>query len=353
MRALKVVGALVLMVLAGEVAARIDDLMREGTPLLAAPDHLRDLTARDSTGTHGRPGGRFQRWTLNQFGFRGPEMAQVPAGGCPRVMVLGASESFGYYERTGYEYPARLAEDLRPYGCFEVVNAALFGLTMANLVQLYVHYGATFHPAVVFVYPSPGFYLADDAPSYPQLPGTPIALDRRWWRPRVIGRLFDRLSFPRFLQRRRLEGMIASRRAEHGPEWLWSSVPGERVELFGRHLDSLVSAIEASGAKPILATQATRFANPPAPDDEFIMLDWRQFMARPSPQVALDFMRQADSAVTAIGRRHGVPVVDVAGAMSGHTAWFADATHFTEEGSARMAGLLAPVVAEAAGVRRP
>jgi len=56
----------------GEIAARLDDLVRYDVPFLAPLDVGYDLTVRDSTTIRGRPFGRFKKVRLNAAGFRGP-----------------------------------------------------------------------------------------------------------------------------------------------------------------------------------------------------------------------------------------------------------------------------------------
>src|SRR2546423_85230 len=118
---LGLVGAVVLA--AGETMARLDDAIRSGTPLLASPSYT-DLTIQDSLGTRGRPFARYEKWRLNGAGFRNQEVALAPTPNCARVAVMGASETFGYAESPGKEYPAQLADSLNRSGCYEVLNTA-------------------------------------------------------------------------------------------------------------------------------------------------------------------------------------------------------------------------------------
>ena len=342
-------GGLVLVALLGaELTARMDDLIRRDIPLLAAPNHDRDLTMRDRFGVHGRPFGRYQKWALNRFGFRSPDMTLQPPAGCTRVMVLGASEMFGYYESEGQEVAAQLTDSLREAGCFEVVNAAMVGFTEAAQTQLWNNWDVRFRPAVVMIYPSPAFYLADRPPDYPNVAGPQILADQRWWRPRLLERLHERIHYPQFIQRRRLERMIAAKLAGHDPDWRWTRAPTDRLALFRRHLDSLVASVKASGARMVLVTPTMRFAYPLRGDDDELMLDWRQFFPRPTPATLMEFVQASDSIVAGVAKARDAWLVDAASVTNGHRAWFADATHFTDGGAGVMAGLMAAgVLAEA------
>src|SRR5688572_28304348 len=88
--------ALIMLVVA-EAISRVDDAIRSGTPLLASPSYT-DLTMQDSLGTRGRPFAHYQKWKLNNAGFRSPEISLEPRPNCVRIAVMGTSEAFGYAE---------------------------------------------------------------------------------------------------------------------------------------------------------------------------------------------------------------------------------------------------------------
>ena len=106
------------LVMLGEVGARIDERVRYGTPIGASPDMNGDLTVQDSIGLRGRPHGQFKNFRLNSEGFRSPEgtLTPMPKPGCVRVMTFGSSETFGYEEPPGQEYPAQLADSRQAFG---------------------------------------------------------------------------------------------------------------------------------------------------------------------------------------------------------------------------------------------
>ena len=88
-----------------ELTARLEDRLRLGIDWFAVPDHDRDLVLHDELGIRGRPNGRFKKWSLNSFGFRHQEMSLEPRPDCVRIIVLGASETFGLYESSGHGVP--------------------------------------------------------------------------------------------------------------------------------------------------------------------------------------------------------------------------------------------------------
>jgi hypothetical protein len=329
------------MLISAEATARIDDRIRLGVPIGAVPDEQYDLTITDSLGRRGRPYGQYKRWHLNRFGFRNARMDSTPPPGCTRIMVLGASESFGLYESAGKEYPAQLEDALSRYGCYEVVNAAVAGLTLPAITQLWNNWGSRFGASVVLVYPSPGFYLANYPPAYHKRPalGQPAAPPR--WRPRILDRAMDAFEVPAPIQRWRVARTLATVEANHPREWFFGTLPKERLHRFSQDLDSLVTAIRAHHAEPVLITHAMRFTNPPRPEDGALLDAWRQFTPRATTSTLLAFEAAAAGAVRELGARRDVQVIDAARVMNGQSAWFADFVHFTDSGATVMATLIA------------
>ncbi len=325
-----------------ELAARIDDWIRLGVPFTHTPNEVVDLRVIDSFGWHGRPFGRYHGWRLNNYGFRGPDMTPRAAAGCTRVLMLGASETMGLYERPGKEFPAQLRDSLKPLGCFEVVNAGIPGMTIKSIVSFWNDYADRFGAQVVMVYPSPAFYLGIDLGGWPPPPsGKPNApLPAAPWQPRLIDRLHQTLHTPDFLQRIRLERWIAQDTRGKPADWFFTQPPPERADAFMKDLDSLVVDIRATGARPVLITHAVRATIPPRPEDALLLLGWRRYTPRATTETSLRFERVAAERMREYGSRSGVLVVDVDRALTGHSELFGDVVHFNEAGSARVADVI-------------
>jgi len=325
-----------------EMAARVDDWIRLGVPLTHTPDEVADLRILDSFGLHGRPFGRYHAWRLNNYGFRGPDMAARPAAGCTRIMTLGASETMGLYETPGKEFPAQLRDSLRPLGCYEVVNAGIAGMTTKSIVAFWNSYASRFGSQIVVIYASPAFYLGNELRGWtPQPAVKPVAESPSVpWRPRLIDRVHQSVHTPDFLQRIRLERLIAQDTRGKPPSWFFTSAPPDRVDAFMRDLDSLVTDIRAAGALPVLMTHAVRATNPPRPEDAFLLLGWRHFYPRATTEASLGFEHAVAERMREYGARTRTPVIDVEGPLSGRGELFGDVVHFNNAGSALVAGII-------------
>ncbi len=344
-RSLRLAALVAVCVLSAEIVARIDDLVRYGVPLSAVPDEARDLTIRDSLGIHGRPNGRYRWWHLNAYGFRAPEMAVAPRAGCTRVAVLGSSETFGLYESPNMEYPAQLQRQLDARGCYEVVNAAVAGASMHSMLGLWRHRVARFDPGIVVIYPNPSFYLNTDAPGTSQPDdagaGSQHGSGPPWWTPRLLDRAHRAFHYPDVLQRRRVAQWLARATAGRDSTWFFRTVPPDRLAQFGADLDSVVRAVRADGATPVLVTHAMPFEAVPRPIDHDLLQAWRRYYPRATPETLLAFDTASATVTRRVGEREGVAVVDAAARLNGHAVYFADFTHFTDTGAGVLAALLA------------
>ena len=94
--------------------------------------------------------------TINRRGFRGKEFSYEKAPGTVRVLNLGASSTFGYYNRDETTYPVLLEEELNR-SCagpprFEVVNLGIPHLTAQEIAALFLAEGLPLAPDIVTFY---------------------------------------------------------------------------------------------------------------------------------------------------------------------------------------------------------
>ena len=296
------VATLLLTVLvSAELTARVEDRIRLEVPLFGEPDRTRDLVLQTDAGVRGKPRGRFKKWRLNEFGFRSGAMTLAPPRNCTRIVTLGASETFGLYEADGHEYPVELQRILGTSGCFEVVNAAVAGLTVRAIRQTWSNWIVQFTPAIAVVYPTPGFYLANSAPDYPK---PRLSEPPAWWAPRLLDRARDRLSYPAFVQRRRTAQWLETARAGQPRSWYFDTVPADRLNQFLDDCEQLGLAVAAAGAAPVFVTHANGFHRPPRTDEEDALTSLNVFSPRAEPDVLLDFEAATARAASSTWR-HG------------------------------------------------
>lgn len=344
--------ALLLLVLAGaEGAVRVEDRIRWGMPLLSPDTAVSDLAISDATGRHPAPGRTFRKWHINSVGTRGPD--PDPARASERVLVLGASETFGLYEDPDQEYVRQLADTLAAAGCAaDALNAGFPGMSLPTVEQDYRLRLAALRPRIAVYYPTPAQYLDDllPRPVRPDSSGRPPHQSPWNSRFKLRAREAFKAMLPRFLQDLVRRSQTASARTGIDADSTFPAVPGDRLAAFDHDLRHLVGTIRASGATAILMTHANAFVgNPPAASDR--LRAWEKFYPRATGTTLVAFDSAADEAIRHVATDSSVTLVDAWRAFHGlpGEAMFADFAHFTDAGAARMAALLRPAIATALG----
>lgn len=342
------VALLALILVAAEVAVRVEEWFRWRTPLDSPLQAATDLAIRDATGIHPKPNSAFRKWRFNSVGTRGDE----PVAGLPRLIVTGASESFGLYESPEREYPRQLADSLRAAGCAaDVLNAAFPGMSLPTVEQDLRLRLAALHPTVVLYYPTPPQYLdLDGVPTAarPDSSGSGPAHPLRH-SSRFLARTTNQLKtmlppVADFLRRRE----IAALRRELPPDSLFTTIPAARLDRFEADLRRLVGTIRQVGATPLLATHANGFVSgTPMPGS--VLRAWERFYPRATGTTLVAFDSAASARIRQVAADSGVALADPWQAFHGLDAprYFADFSHFTDAGAAMMASVLLP---EARGV---
>ena len=228
-RRLAAAAALALLILVGaECAVRIEDRVRWGTPMLSRATSQEDLVMSDATGKHPRPGATFRKWRINSAGTRGPE--PDPSGATPRVLVLGASETFGLYESPDKEYVRQLADTLSIHACpADLLNAGFLGMSLPTVEQDFRLRLSPMHPAVAVYYPTPPQYLDEDLPHpvHPDSSGRDASAAlfslHYPWGSRFVVRARDafKAMLPRVLQDQMRKADLARQRAGHPADGLF------------------------------------------------------------------------------------------------------------------------------------
>lgn len=343
-----------------EVACRIEDRVRYGMPLLSAIRDQEDLVIRDRAGMHGRPNAQYQRFVLNSLGMRGPEASVAKPAGTVRVVTVGASETFGLYESDGREYPRQLEDLLRremPMWCAprsplraEVLNAAIFGMSLPTAEEdLRLRVAAT-RPDVIVAYPTPPHYLDDDLPraARPDSSGRtlPASLAARL-HPRAADRLREQVkallpeSIADWLRRRDTERSLR----RHPPGWRWTSIPKDRLTAYEADLRILVGTIHSLGASPILITHGNAFPSNQRRDPS-LLARWERFYPRATGETIVAFDSAARLVTLRVADDSSVAVIDAQRILYDRmtttgSRFFQEYSHFTDVGAALLASLVA------------
>lgn len=351
---------LAVMLLVMEATARIEDRVRYGTDWFSPYRDQAEMIVRDADGVHGRRNTSFQKWTMNNLGFRGPDADSVPPPGTLRVVATGASETFGLYESKGKEYPRQLQDSLTAalprIGCaglerVEVLNAAMPGMTLPTVTQDIRLRIRRFSPDIVLYYPTPSQYLNDAMPVAARPDSNSFGPSRPDWRrglhPRVLDRLREQLKLlvPQSAQDYLRKRMVAAEVAAHRPGWRFDSIPVERLDAYEADLRTLVGVTRSIGAEPVLATHASIFT-PGVPPDPRPLHMWERFYPRATGAVILAFDSAAAVRTRIVASDSSTELAEVLG-MVGPDG-FSDNIHFNDSGASQATGMMTAAVVGAA-----
>lgn len=335
--------------LAAEATARIEDALTWHAPM-GGRFTEEALIVRDSLGAHGNPNYSFKKWRMNNLGFRGADITAQPTPGKTRIVTLGASETFGLHESPQHEYPVQLQQllDSTAPGRYEVVNVGLPGLSLSSMVPYYRNVVSPLHPAWVFIYPSPSFYLeVNPLPPVYQIPrvSSNRAAEKIEWRLPARGRESLKAIIPAAIVTRYRQWKLDRQRASHPADWVWQAPPADRLESMRQHLGALVDSIQLTGARVVLITHTNRFVGAESDTATADRRHLTNLIAEYYPRASLTTMatidRAANGVVREVASSRDIPVIDAEGKITPDGAHFGDYAHFTDSGAAQMARLLA------------
>lgn len=96
------------------------------------------------------------RVSINSRGFRGGEFDETKKPGVTRIVTLGSSSTFGYYDRDNETYPyyleQKLNKTLGPKGKAEVINLGIPHLRSEEILALFYAEAIPLHPDVITFY---------------------------------------------------------------------------------------------------------------------------------------------------------------------------------------------------------
>ena len=347
-------GLLAVVAVSMELACRLDDAIRFGTPVFSRVESESDLLVRDAEGEHARPHAQYGKWVINNVGMRGPDVDPVKAPGTLRVVTAGASETFGLYESPGQEFPRQLEDSLRARlgPRVEVLNAAIFGMSLPTLEQDLRLRVRQLHPDVVVLYPTPVQYLNDEVPA-PAEPDSAaskrLPLSDAFY-PRAVERLRKQAKalLPEWIATWLRRDDIARDAREHPAGWRFTGVPADRLAAYDADVRRTIGTIHAIGAVPVIAIHANAFESG-GPLNEPLLVSWENQYHRATGDALIAFEAAAARATIQAARDSNVVFVDLRKVHA--TPMFADYAHFTDAGAAVVAGALTPAVIAAVPVQ--
>ena len=332
---LRGIGITVLFLVVLELCARTDDWIKWDAPFLSNYSN-ENLRVADSLGFHNRPNARFEKWNINSHGFRGPEITMEKPDGVIRVVVVGASETFGLFESESMDFPSQMQTmlDSASPGQYQVINGACAGMSPPRIRDYYRNWISKFDPDIIVYYPSPGFYLDIEPPRAEYNAG---ALAH--WKPSRMPRLFDKVKrvlkqfIPQQFQSYYKEYKREKYVSRHPEGWVFESAPPDRLTIFREHLTDLVNKVRNDSVGMIIATHAHRLGDSLTEVDQYHVANLRADWPRVSLQSYIRMEEEGNKVILNVANSTGIPAVNIASAVPKSDVYFFDIGHFRNEGA--------------------
>jgi GDSL-like Lipase/Acylhydrolase family len=185
---------------------------------------------------------------INSHGFRGREFEVQKAPGVVRVLTMGASSTFGYYDRDDQTYPYYLEQILNS-ACssgvrFEVINFAIPHATSANIAAMFLGEGVGLKPDVATFYEG-----RNDS--------TLVRNPKNIW-DKAYAVLVHRLLLVAFLD----QTLIGERASITDPTLKLGPQAAERSREFLANLTTILDASKKNGVELIVASQQATSRSP-------------------------------------------------------------------------------------------
>ncbi len=349
-RRLLLAGSLLTTLLLCEGIARFAQPARTGkeSPFVHDPllqYRLRPGFSHEFTG----PGGIRATWVTSSRGFRGPEFEEAKEEGTTRVVVLGDSVAFGYFNGEEATIASLLQEELRGRGmAAEVINAGVPGyVSLQSLILLELEI-LDWRPDLIFLLvgwndaalgyrndwsPARTLQMAPTRSREPEEPTLVHHLDAAL---RKASALYA------FLRSRRpspaaVDGGEARGASESETIFAPPAAPvNERaVAAYGRNLESIAAICRSRGIDLLVATWPSYLDGEVPPSVRERIAPWLRPLGVTLPTVAATWRRYT-AEIRELPAAPGLEILDlerILSAIEDRIDLFADPVHLLDEGN--------------------
>ena len=271
-----------------------------------------------------RPGARLEgsrfEVSINQKGFRGPDLRSPRPRDGIRIWFIGGSTTFDIYAPSDAETWPALTGSLLGQALanpdVEVINAGIPGeIIRGNREDFEAHYGSVM-PDVLILHAGPNDLRAGSQSSAPggQLEPEP--------EPGILHRLALFRTLSRKLQWQRVPS-----------SWTTHQIDEHHWNRLEKDLTDFAASARSKGVEVVLATHAHR-----AEEDATGRRAARQVaegtkLLRMDPEGVIRTFSEYNERIRTIAKARSLPLIDLREAVPAEGRYFGDHTHFSAEGS--------------------
>ena len=322
------------------------------------------LIEEDSSGiVHNVPNSRYRKWGINSLGFRGRETDLVKKEGEIRIVCLGQSETFGWQENEGKEWPSQLRVMLRDqFPMVEVINASVLGLDVKKRKDYIEKYVLPLKPDIMIVfrprlleYVIDGMRRVERKDFASQVKGKKIRNSMKESPSHIrvltnLGKMVNRCIPERLLTHYRiwrLSRKIRRKEKRHliNKEAL-DKVPENIILEYEKDLGSFIHFLKENNIIPVLLSfpGLTTLSNKNNYED--ISLAGRLLCIELSENGFIDGSIKFNDAARRIAKEQNVVFIDMANLIPKTQEYFSDNYHYTDKGAETIAKNIYDVLIE-------
>lgn len=267
--------------------------------------------------------------SIDSQGFRSPELEEFKPAGCTRLAFLGGSTTF-CAEATSNEstWPAQVFAGLERAapGSFDYLNAGVPGYTVERSQRSYESRVAPNQPDLVFIYHAYNDLVCDTRD---------LAMAEGFAKPEPAVDWLGDYSLLWHLLRQNIFVRLRVQQVQTAAALECDF--GPLAEAFGERTESLVRAVQASGAKPVLITFAYRGQGLPDGEQTEASASALRYMPYLRAESVLEGMRAYNTALRAAAERTGATLLECSDAVPGTAENFNDSVHLLDPGCSLLA----------------
>ncbi len=280
------------------------------------------------------PGFTTPRLTINNLGFRGPELPRDKPPGTYRIAFLGGSTTY-CAEVSGDDktWPYLVVEALKlahPDRRFDYINAGVPGYTTHESLKRFEAEVSALDPDIVVIYHATNDLSGNSRKAAKAQGLSSEAGDRTLtW--------LSNWSMLAYLVEKNLR-VLALQAAVDDPSNKLNADPTALAAPFEDDLRKLVQTVKASGAKVALVSFVTRLRRDQTPEEKkAAAVSALYYMPYMTPDGLIDGFEAYNRTIRKVAKEEGATFVDAAMAVPGDAARFADSVHFKDQGAAAIA----------------
>lgn len=343
--------------LAMEVSARIDDMFKYGAPFFSKYTYGKLLGRDENYIRYNVPHSHFEKWKINNLGFRGHDVSPPKPKGTLRVFCMGSSETFGLYEDKDKEWPSQLSSHLE--GNFQVMNSSVTGQFLDRYEPYIERYVLKWEPDIIILHLN--FYSystgidksrtlkknteeGKESITFKQASAALISsvFENVRLTPKIkqtIKKLLPRKIFMKYeTWQMQKEVTQLERKLTRQPS---DYIDPENLKVFRKDLKDLITYLQDKGIKVVLSSYPSLMTEQNINTYPHVFLDARRFCIKLSFKGMMDAAAKFNDEIKSVAEECGAFYVDIDSALPKNMDYFGDNIHYTNQGAKVIAAKVA------------